>query len=478
MDELCARGSWEAPRRYSKMVKYCSHENNRRLVDLPEDLLREILRISLPRQDKKKQDYWLWLLQVGGVCKVFHEITKDFTPDELNVKAALQYLPSSAHWTPFLRSFLQAPWKGSKLKELRIPEMNDFQGEYETDQIPVLRQLLTEPSILSNLEIIEVSHDTFFSSSVPLVDPTVLLCISQNFQNLRSLHVDVQWPCGTEMTVHEMSLMASNLRSLEYFGLIHAYWMKDDHVESFVSAQPNLRTLRLEMCVMLTDSTLASLARTCRNLESLDLSFTEITDRGMETFLLACGSRLTALNISGCSFLTWRIVEMLIQYSPNMQTFDAHDCGWWTDSDIIDRLAYGEPYHWPLTKIDIGHVPISDKGISILLQVCGSTLTTLNLSGCRSLSSRVVDLLVRHAPNICDFNARDCPWLSDAGLDRLIQGHLDHRIGQPDDASEIPLCHMSAISCHITKEGAQRAIRKKGIGKIEIIGLGWSIQGS
>jgi hypothetical protein len=90
------------------------------------------------------------------------------------------------------------------------------------------------------------------------------------------------------------------------------------------------------------------------------------------------------------------------------------------------------------------------------------------------LTADVVPHLANYAPGLKFFSADHCPWLTDQGLETILQGQIDHlrRNGSHED---IPLKMVNAFGSSLTEAGARRILEKDGIGELTIHGTKWMV---
>jgi len=81
--------------------------------------------------------------------------------------------------------------------------------------------------------------------------------------------------------------------------------LTDEVLDDLLARAPLLRELNLSSCVRVTDAGLASVARRCPLLEDLNLACLPlVTADGVSAVTDACGSRLTSLELAGCSSIS------------------------------------------------------------------------------------------------------------------------------------------------------------------------------
>lgn len=111
-------------------------------------------------------------------------------------------------------------------------------------------------------------------------------------------------------------------------GFLHAISLRgcrsltDDALAELARSCPNLEVLDLNDCKNLTDATCEAIATYCSNLVSLNLSGLSITDRSLHSLSTSepLALKLSHLNLSFCSALTWRGLLKLLAGPASFQS--------------------------------------------------------------------------------------------------------------------------------------------------------------
>lgn len=109
----------------------------------------------------------------------------------------------------------------------------------------------------------------------------------------------------------------SKLSTLDLCG---SHFITDTGIEAVVSANPSLVSLNLAWCVQLGDPSLASVARHLRQLSFLSIhGQKKVTDKGLAELGKGC-SRLSEIDVNGCSGLADREEQAIRHLIPSIKT--------------------------------------------------------------------------------------------------------------------------------------------------------------
>ncbi|CAI5961076.1 unnamed protein product [Closterium sp. NIES-64] len=194
----------------------------------------------------------------------------------------------------------------------------------------------------------------------------------------------------------------------------------DHSLMALGSHLPRLLKLRLRSVPHLTDAVVAHIAQSCRRLEELDLSFTDITDAA----LAAVGAGLQALehlDVKHCKRVTGAGVAQVAAGCPQLRLLhlgvvDVSDDGLAALGRHSRRLE--ELY------LDYGAGEthqLSREAFSSLAAGCRK-LRVLSLRGSRQVDSGAVSGLARGCPSLEVLDMHACDAVADEGLAPVIAG--------------------------------------------------------
>ena len=150
-------------------------------------------------------------------------------------------------------------------------------------------------------------------------------------------------------------------------------------------------------------------------LESLDISFSNITGENLSEFqgTLPC---LTNLDLNSCEQLTYKGLLQILQLCGS--TLESLDISYsYITGENISEYNETLPR---LTKLNMSSCELTDKGLLQTLQLCGSTLKSLNISD-TSITGENISVYNGTLPWLMDLNLESCKQLTDRGLLQILQ---------------------------------------------------------
>jgi hypothetical protein len=162
---------------------------------------------------------------------------------------------------------------------------------------------------------------------------------------------------------------------------------------------------------------------------TLDLSDTDLTDVHLHAIVPQLAV-LRTLKLRKCALLTSAGIRALVQACHNTLTFlDLSECKRVTSDCLMwlgGALAHNSPRCALLRTLDIsGCRQVGDEGLVGLGQGCRA-LRDVNLSGCSRATGRGVAALVQQLRGLRVLAARDCPLVGDRAL--LASGQHCHKL--------------------------------------------------
>jgi F-box/leucine-rich repeat protein 2/20 len=171
-------------------------------------------------------------------------------------------------------------------------------------------------------------------------------------------------------------------------------------------------------CSNITDAALASLAKYCPRIQSLDLTNTQITDEGLARIGAGCRalkklicwsceaitdegvskvaagcSSLENLNITGCPQVKYAALASLAQNCAHLHFLDL------TDTTITDEgLVYLEGCK-ALKHIVLRYLTLSDAAVGKLAKCC-TNLDDVNLEGCNNITIAAAESLAQNCAKL------------------------------------------------------------------------------
>ena len=318
-----------------------------------------------------------------------------------------------------LMQFLQLC--GSTLKSLNLSETN-ITGE----NLPEFKGTLP---CLENLEM---------GSCEQLTNKGMLYILELCGSKLRYLNIS-----GTEITGENMSGYKVKLPCLEKMNMRVCKQLTDyglmkflqlcgstlkslnlsetnitgENLTEFKGTLPCLENLNLRVCKLLTDYGLMQFLQLCGStLKSLDLSETNITGENLPEFkgTLPC---LENLNLISCKQLTDNGLLLILQLcGSTLRSLDIQYAN--ITGENLSEFKGNLPC---LENLNFGCCrQLTENGLLQFLKVCGSTLTSLDIEDTNITGENLSDYMIT-LPYLENLNLLYCEQLTDKGLLQILQ---------------------------------------------------------
>lgn len=235
--------------------------------------------------------------------------------------------------------------------------------------------------------------------------------------------------------------------------------VSDTSMQTFSKNCRNLEEINLDDCKQLTDETCISLAKHCHKLGHLNIASCNVTDQSLEAIAEGC-KQLRHINISNCNKIRPAGIETLARNCTNLVSFISTACDEATIND--DSLKVLSSHCHKLKMINLnGCSAITDVGVKHLAQNCPQLfycclsrcfaltdqalvslgqgcpqLRTLGLIGCHQLTDHGFQALTKNCKLLQDLDLEDCVLITDqtiyyltnncSNLKRLALSHCDN----------------------------------------------------
>lgn len=240
---------------------------------------------------------------------------------------------------------------------------------------------------------------------------------------------------------------------LRQYGIDSGQNVTNATVQELCKIQPDLVSLNLAGCTMISDVGLWALARHCTTIRSLNLAgCNQITAIGLRSISLRC-SNVVSLNFNNCHLLddialtiiatgAWHIENIylrnctgitdtglgkLAKASERLTTLDLNGCtsvGEYGDHALKEIGAFCNK----LSYFDFsGCKHVEDAGLRAVAVGC-TNLTTLHISGCDNISEKSIKELCRHSRHLSTLSLIGCRRLPDAALEALHNSALQQSL--------------------------------------------------
>lgn len=178
----------------------------------------------------------------------------------------------------------------------------------------------------------------------------------------------------------------------------------------------HLRSLHLFGCAQFTHALLSEALSVCVNLKGLDLSFTNATDECMLSVARTC-KQLQTLFLFNCERLTEVAVIALAASCPQIQTLDLSACRNASTDAAIDAISAGcRQLH---TLKLFGAAQLGEAALGRMLSSCGGLMYRLDLSACE-ISDLTLATLASHCNSLRRLDVNGCQTVTAGALHSVL----------------------------------------------------------
>lgn len=335
------------PHRNSKRLRY-EKGCEPRLIYLPDELLTHVLEFAVLPEDEFVTEIWRWLGQLGAVCRVFCQLTRDLAPVKFSASFT-EIQTRNLLLASLVRSFQGAPWKTAKLKQLSYEGYTT--GNFNHDNRFVLQELLPlfeNPGVVfPQVEKLELQ----IVNDGGIVDSYFLYAFARHLPCLSHLKLNGAFhgfALGRRLNPDQFrifgKLLQKPLKTLDLIGCEmtndHLHSILPDHGSSLTELNLGFNCSILPEPLLPDNSNLSVIREHCSQLEDLGIPASNITSDGLESFLRAC-SGIRHLDISVCPLLGPECIDALINYAPQLESLFLVHCDWFTD-ECLHHLVQGQ----------------------------------------------------------------------------------------------------------------------------------------
>lgn len=357
------------------------------LLKLPRDVLRYVLEFTLIRDELYATTQWKWTSQIGAVCCDFRALSQELAPNTLDISSH-ESLAREALVARLLQSFCSTSWKREKLVEIRCrmgKGASHLACTCNSRVAKSLRSLMKK--VLPNLEKLSLSIGKTSSEEEGLDNFDFLEAIAPNLPRLVCLELEEFRHLQLRISPEEFGKFGAMLKNpLETLNITWSA-ISDAHLSAFLQHQGSTLAELNVSCFppageRLSDSSLVAITQHCKRLEKFIVRHGHVTGQGLEGLLKANRGTLHTLDISDCRLLGPSFLDVLTQHAPQLETFSAQYCRWFTD-EALERIVQGQINHWqisgrqdiPLSKVLACCSKVSEAGIHRVLRKKGHTGT-------------------------------------------------------------------------------------------------------
>jgi EIN3-binding F-box protein len=209
----------------------------------------------------------------------------------------------------------------------------------------------------------------------------------------------------------------ANLKSLT---LVKCMGVKETPLEIPVPGPcDSLRSLCVRNCPAFGNASLAFIGKLCPRLHHIELTnICGITDTGLLPLLESCEAGLVKVNLNGCLNVTDRVVSSLANlHGSTLEILNLDGCRKITDLSLMaiaDNCVF-------LSDLDLSKCGITDSGIDVLAHAEQLNLQILSLSGCSEVSNKSVPFLKKIGRTLVGLNLQHCNSLYNGSVELLVE---------------------------------------------------------
>ncbi|KAH0657095.1 hypothetical protein KY285_031977 [Solanum tuberosum] len=304
-------------------------------------------------------------------------------------------------------------------------------------------------------------------------------CDTNNFEsfkgcdtnNLVVLQLDQCGRCMPDyILLVTLARRPNNLPALTTLSLKGACRLSDVGLEAIISAAPNLRSMNLSQCSLLTcdgisclSNSLGSVLRelyldNCEaihpmlilpallKLEHLEVlsvaGIQTVCDAFIKEFVTNRGQSLREIILKGCMELTDRSLKDISQNCPGLRAIDLSDLCKLTDS-AIEHLATGCR---EVDNLKLCRNPFSDEAVAAYVETSGGSLKELSLNGVKKVSHNTAMSLVKCSKNLISLDLSWCRNLTNEALGLIVDSCLSLEVLKLFGCSQFPVPRLTAGS--------------------------------
>ncbi|KAG5241668.1 hypothetical protein OIU76_024838 [Salix suchowensis] len=232
------------------------------------------------------------------------------------------------------------------------------------------------------------------------VTDKVLKALSKNCPNLQELGLQ---GC-TRVTDCGLADLVSGCRWIHFLDINKCSNVGDSGISNVSEAcSSSLKTLKLLDCFRVGDGSILSLARFCKNLETLIIGgCRDISDESIKSLATSCGSSLKNLRMDWCLNISNSSLSRVLAECRNLEALDIRCCEEVTDAAFHGLGTMGTEMRLKVLKIS-NCQKITVTGIGMLLDKCNS-LEYLDVRSCPYITKSGCDEAGLQFPDCCRVN--------------------------------------------------------------------------
>ncbi|KAI5849946.1 hypothetical protein BZA05DRAFT_338899, partial [Tricharina praecox] len=252
------------------------------------------------------------------------------------------------------------------------------------------------------------------------------------------------------LTNHTMRLFLENDKESEKLTLYDCAKIDSDNLRTIGAFLPHLRELSLHHCGKMTDEVLPYYAEKLKCLESLHIRGAFLVSAGVYAkFFETVGPRLKSLSLTSTARTNSDVFEAIAVNCPNLKSLCLSHLARLDDDGVLALENCPK-----LKSLDISFAGggITDASVISLLDVIGSGLEELNLSGNMLLTQETLDAIHACCAHLRVLNLNDCELLTDLNITNLFtnwdknRGLREFHIARPESFGDAALLALATHS--------------------------------
>ncbi|KAG2391474.1 F-box/LRR-repeat protein [Vigna angularis] len=215
------------------------------------------------------------------------------------------------------------------------------------------------------------------------------------------------------VTDENVSFLVKTNKNLEKLDITCCRTLTPEFIPNLTNSCLRLTSLRMESCSLISREGFLFIGQ-CQLLEELDVTDTEIDDIGLCS-ISRC-TKLSSLKLGICLMITDKGLKHIANSCSELKNLDLYRSSRITDEGII-AISLGCP---SLTVVNIAYNSnITDSSLAFLSKC--QKLRTLEVRGCPHISPQGLSNIVAGCKNLETLDLKKCRKINDAGMIQLAQ---------------------------------------------------------
>ncbi|KAF5476348.1 hypothetical protein F2P56_008075 [Juglans regia] len=242
------------------------------------------------------------------------------------------------------------------------------------------------------------------------------------------------------VTDYGLSYLVTKQKDLKKLDITCCRKITDVSISHIANSCTSLRSLRMESCTLVPREVFVLIGR-CRSLEELDLTDNEIDDEGLKSISTCC--KLSSLKLGICLNITDEGLSHVGMSCAGLKELDLYRCTGITDLGIL-AIAHGCP---GIEMINIAYCKEITDSSFISFSKC-SKLNTIESRGCH-ITSLGVAAIAAGCKQLIKLDVKKCYEIDDVGMISLAYSsqNLKQINLSYSSVTDVGLLSLASISC-------------------------------